>query len=103
MSKITDEQLSIIHQHNKRLAKSLGHELKLANPDMIAENMKTAKGILESQWIDGPPKDTGKGKFLLVMTKEVEPRFWDRSEGNLNGFILYSGSIIQHMRIPDYE
>ena len=37
------------------------------------------------------------------MTKEAKPRFWDRSEGNLNGFILYSGLVIKHMEIPDYE
>ena len=62
MSKITDEQLGIIHQHNKRLAKSLGRDLQFANPDMIAENMKTAKDILEAQWTkveDGLPEEKG--------------------------------------------
>lgn len=64
------------------------------------------KQILAAQWIDGPPKDAGKGRFVLVYkdkdTGLVSRTIWDSSEDSLAFIIDFCGPVIKHMRLPYY-
>ena len=65
------------------------------------------KELLKSQWIDGPPKDTGKGKFLLVMHHTLDGKFhervWDATQDRLELITDLYGEVYKHMRLPDDE
>jgi hypothetical protein len=66
------------------------------------------KGLLAAQWIEGIPKNSLKGKFILVMrnfedgiTKDV---IWNASQDSLEFHIMIPGwECIKHMRLPEYE
>ena len=89
MSKITD----ILHKRFERVARLLAEfnhtDLRTKKACDINRYSfllaDTESEILKAQWIDGPPKDTGEGRYLLVMSAEIKPVVWDTTEGSLKG------------------
>ena len=63
--------------------------------------------ILAAQWIDGPPKDTGEGRFVLVQSRGYKvtttERIWDATQDRLDFIIDFNGPVVKHMRLPEYE
>ena len=64
--------------------------------------------LLKTQWTDGPPKDTGKSRFVLVLQpKEHEEGYyeelWDATIDRLTDHSGVDLPVIKHIELPDYE
>ena len=62
--------------------------------------------LLASLWTDGPPKDTGEGKFVLVMKNDFDKPYentWNAAHDRLEMIIDFNGPVIKHMELPSYE
>lgn len=67
-----------------------------------------AEDLLKAQWIDGKPKNSLKGIFLLVMREidsgTIKRVIWFASEDSLEIHTMIPGwECIKHMRLPEYE
>ena len=91
-------------EYNKRISQS---GTTLEDLDNIAQ--KCFELLMPLQWTDGPPKDTGEGRFVVVIRPNggkghyCYEELWDATIDRLTDHSDNNLPVIKHMRLPDYE